>query len=84
MTKATIDALAILHGKVAEVLTDALDLEDCDGNAISPSPAIIAQATKFLKDNDITCDLNDSEDLQDLERILQEKRGKVIQIPIGG
>lgn len=84
MSKATVEILAELHSKVAEVLLDALDVKDDDEHAIPPSPAILAQATKFLKDNEITCDLNDSEDLQDLERILQEKRGKVIQIPIGG
>lgn len=59
--------LGALHTKVAEVLNEALDgqtleaVTDEEGNVIqeavkmAPSAAIIAAATKFLKDNNITC-----------------------------
>lgn len=62
--------LGLLHEKVAEVLSDALDGDELPGwvevlpesgeeivheaKRMAPSAAIIAAATKFLKDNNIT------------------------------
>lgn len=64
-------ALGALHVKVTEVLTEALDGDEIPGytevneatgevtevppRKLPPSAAIIAAATKFLKDNNITC-----------------------------
>jgi len=63
--------LGALHEKVTEVLTEALDGDTIPGyeevneatgeitkvpdRKLPPSAAIIAAATKFLKDNNITC-----------------------------
>lgn len=68
---ATEGALGALHIKVTEVLTEALDGDEIPGyeeenpatgevtivppRRLPPSAAIIAAATKFLKDNNITC-----------------------------
>jgi len=51
--KASIDALNELHAAVAKELKDNLD-----------DPKVLANAIKFLKDNDITADLmrDDSQD----------------------
>jgi hypothetical protein len=63
-------SLGLLHEKVTQVLSEALDgdelpgytEETADGETVEvpprrlpPSAAIIAAATKFLKDNNITC-----------------------------
>lgn len=40
----------------------------------TPSPAILTAATKFLKDNNITCAIEDSPELSEVEKSLAEKR----------
>ena len=40
------------------------------------SPALLTIAAKFLKDNDITCQIQDSKELSDLDRRLAEKRNR--------
>lgn len=48
------------------------------------SPALLTAITKFLKDNEITCAIEDSEEMTDLEQRLSDKRrrrvGNVIPI----
>lgn len=83
--------LGDLHTKVAEVLSIALDgeelpgytEEDEDGNEIvtppkrlTPSAAIIAAATKFLKDNNITAVASKDNALGELEKKLAERQQK--------
>jgi hypothetical protein len=55
MNKADEAALVSLHGKLAEVLKDALagDYRDDNGNAAPPPAAILNVARQFLKDNKI-------------------------------
>ena len=55
MSKAAkVDFLEQLHAAVARVLTDAMSGEiDEEGNERPPSPQMIAQAIKFLKDNGV-------------------------------
>lgn len=56
MNKADEKALAGLHGKLAEVLKDALDQDYIDpesGAKIPPPAAILNVARQFLKDNKI-------------------------------
>lgn len=83
---ATETKLGALHEKVAEVLIDALDGEELPGYAdpesgevfeakrIAPSAAIIAAATKFLKDNEITCVRDKGNALGELENKMEERR----------
>jgi hypothetical protein len=85
--------LGLLHEKVADVLMDALDGEEIPGytdytdegevrevipaKRMSPSAAIIAAATKFLKDNEITCapaQNNALDRLEEKAKALREKR----------
>lgn len=86
MSKASEDKLSILHGDVAEVLSTQImykekeTLFDIDGEEIdgeekfSASPALIATAIKFLKDNDITCDVEQEENLNKLKEVLANKQ----------
>lgn len=55
MSKASLESLNSLHGKVADVLAANLD-----------DPKILAHAIKFLKDNDITADILESESMMSL------------------
>lgn len=78
--------LGKLHEKVAEVLLDALDGELLPGygegdeavpeKRIPPSAAIIAAATKFLKDNEITCTPAENNALGELEARMAARRAK--------
>ncbi len=59
--KASMDILNDLHGQVAEQL--ATNLED---------PKILAMAVKFLKDNDVTADIIESESMMSLTASIQK------------
>lgn len=87
MSKASEDALGVLHAKVAEALTELLDAREEevitaeDGELIptgrtvpSVPPATLAVATKFLKDNNITCDISTNHGMQKLEELLARKQ----------
>lgn len=83
---ATEQRLGELHAKVAEVLSDALDGEELPAwtdpetgdvqpaKRLAPSAAIIAAATKFLKDNEITCDVSKNDALNSLEEKMAKRR----------
>lgn len=85
---ATEQRLGELHAKVAEVLSEALEGEELPGykdeetgeivppKKLAPSAAIIAAATKFLKDNEITCAASDSNALGVLEKKMEERRAR--------
>ena len=78
--------LGALHEKVADVLLTALDGELLPGygegddavpdKVIPPSAAIIAAATKFLKDNEITCTPAENNALGELEAKMAARRSK--------
>ncbi len=85
--KATETKLGILHGVVADVLTAQLEHKEAettfneDGEMVetgeqihTASPATIAAAIKFLKDNSITCDIETSENMNNLKDILSKKQ----------
>lgn len=87
MSKATEDALGALHGAVAEVLTEQIKHtteettfneegeEVATGEVIyDASPATIAAAIKFLKDNQITCDVEVDENMGNLKEALAKKQ----------
>ena len=67
--KASMDTLNSLHGQVASVLAANLD-----------DPKTLALAIKFLKDNDITADILESESMMSLsdsiKRIASEANDK--------
>jgi hypothetical protein len=69
MSKATEDQLNLLHGIVTQKLIDEISEEEC-------SPAMMAQAIKMLKDNDITTSIENNEGLSSLSDALREKRAK--------
>lgn len=60
MSKATEDKLAELHRKVADKLVKMVESPEA-------TPQDIAQAIKFLKDNNIAADLNHHDGLQELK-----------------
>jgi len=70
MTRASEKELGRLHSALAQVLIDNLETED------GPSPSMCSIATKFLKDNEITCSISDNEDMENLQTALKEKRAK--------
>ena len=82
MNKADQAELAGLHGTVARVLADQLSEtieieEDGETKVVhTAAPALIAQAIKFLKDNDITATVEDDDNLSELEDIIKRKREK--------
>jgi len=85
-------ALGALHTKVAEVLSTALDGEELPGytdedsgeevppKRLPPSAAILAVATKFLKDNQITCVPAKDNALGELEeKLARRKEAKTVK-----
>lgn len=80
------DLLGKLHEAVTGVLLQAMDGEVLPGytnpetgeeipeKKMLPSAAIIAAATKFLKDNEITCVPSGNSKLADLKQQLKERR----------
>lgn len=85
---ATEKRLGELHAKIAEVLIEALDGEVLPGytdpetgevfpdKRMLPSAAVIGAATKFLKDNEITCQPSESNALGELQRKMEARRAK--------
>lgn len=82
MSKAPESELSELHGTIAKVLRTQLEdtivvSEEGETKEIfTASPAVLAQAIKFLKDNNITASVEDDENLSDLEEALKAKREK--------
>lgn len=87
MSKANEQKLGDLHGAVATVLTAQILHEaeettfDDDGNEVgtgemryTAAPATIAAAIKFLKDNQITCDVETDENMNNLREALSKKQ----------
>lgn len=87
MSKASESKLSELHGVVAEVLTaqvGRLEEETTfneEGEQVSTgvmvhtaSPATLAAAIKFLKDNSITCDIETNENMNNLRETLAKKQ----------
>lgn len=85
--KATESALGELHGAVARVLTAQIEhvedetrinedgeLEHTGEQIHTASPATIAAAIKFLKDNQITCDVEQDENMSNLREALSKKQ----------
>lgn len=84
--KASEDRLSELHGAVATVLTTQVLHEEQEvkinaegelvptGNTVyTASPATLAAAIKFLKDNNITCDIETHKEMSQLRDKLKEK-----------
>ncbi len=89
MSKANESKLSDLHGAVAQVLTaqithteeetvfNAEGEEEATGEHIyTAPPATIAAAIKFLKDNQITCDIEQDENMGNLRDVLSKKQKK--------
>lgn len=87
MSKASESKLSALHGAVADVLTAQLlhtveeTTFDEDGNetgtgvqVYTAGPATVAAAIKFLKDNQITCDIEVDENMNNLRESLANKQ----------
>lgn len=72
-TKASLDELNGLHGLVAQTLAANLD-----------DPKILAHAIRFLKDNDITTDIVESETMMSLtesiKRIANESKSDAFSV----
>lgn len=87
MSKASETKLGALHGAIATVLTEQLlmteeetiinldgEIEGTGEQLYSCSPATIATAIKFLKDNAITCDITVDENMGNLAEALAKKQ----------
>lgn len=83
----TESALNKLHEKVSEVMYEQVKVKepkityDMDGEEVksdeeffSASPALLAVAAKFLKDNQITCDVSQDENMSNLKDVLEKKQ----------
>ena len=66
MSKATEDELAELHALVAKKLKEMVRNPEA-------SPQDIAQAIKFLKDNNVAADIGFSKPLKDLKEVVDVK-----------
>lgn len=87
---ATEGVLGSLHAKVARVMAKVLEKYERDLDAAAaaegisdateelllkePNPAMLSAIAKFLKDNDISADTGDLEDLNSIQHRLAEKR----------
>ena len=89
MSKASESMLAALHEAVATVLVEQVLHEeeetifDGEGEAVATglmvktaTPALLATAARFLKDNDITCDVEQDENMGSLREALGRKQKK--------
>jgi hypothetical protein len=87
--KASEKKLAALHNAVADILTEQVLHEeeetvfDGEGEAVgtgvmvkTATPALLATAARFLKDNDITCDADQDENMGGLRDALSRKQKK--------
>ena len=87
MSKATESKLNSLHGAVADVLVSQLsqemavtnfneegELVETGDTVRSASPATLAAAIKFLKDNHITADIETNDNLNKLRETLANKQ----------
>lgn len=87
MSRASEQKLASLHGAVAEVLTAQVKHQEAEtvfnehgdpvetGDMVyTASPATMATAIKFLKDNAITCDIEQDENMNNLRDTLAKKQ----------
>lgn len=87
MSKATETLLGDLHGAVARVLTDQVlvqeEIQELDADGVpqgtgemlyAASPATLATAIKFLKDNTITCDIKVDKNMGSLAEALGKKQ----------
>lgn len=92
--KATEAKLSSLHGALARVMTEqvltreAVTEFDVDGieqptgeTFFSASPALLATAAKFLKDNSITADIQADTNLGELEEALAKKQKRSRMTP---
>jgi hypothetical protein len=87
MSKATEAKLGALHGAVAQVLTAQIlhqreeTVFDSNGEEVGTGemiytapPATVAAAIKFLKDNQITCDVEVDTNMNNLREALANKQ----------
>lgn len=66
-------ALMLLHDHRGELPEPVVEfLEKCS----YASPALLTIAAKFLKDNDITCQVEDSKEMSDLDKRLAAKKAR--------
>ena len=93
---ATEAALALLHQKLAEVMTDQLGEKLCvnqdavDNEGAEPeymftaSPALLTVAARFVRENGVVMDIGDESDktskVKEQLRLLEAKRGKVVKL----
>ena len=74
--KATESKMNDLHGLLCEILIKQVGetVIDEDGTEICiVSPAILSIAAKFLKDNEITCDVRNDNNMNNLQKLLSKK-----------
>lgn len=95
MKRASESQLGDLHEVLAmvikEQITQTADFLNEDGELVesyTASPALLAVAAKFLKDNQITVSIEDDANLGEIENILakKEKKGrlKLASVSTGG
>jgi len=85
MTNVTDKELSGLHAALAMVIRTQVEEKACwkdeageDKETFTASPALLAVAAKFLKDNNISCSVEDDSNLGRLQDIIdkKQKRGR--------
>jgi reverse gyrase len=83
MSKATENDLASLHGVIARTLADVISEgssvvvgkgEDAVVEKVTASAAYIMAGITFLKNNNITADPGSNKELDDLQKVVAERR----------
>lgn len=64
-------ASELLDAYEDELPSDVIKFLQRVGNT---NPALLTAVSKFLKDNDITCVIEDNNDMTELQRLLQQKK----------
>lgn len=60
-----------------DAVNDFLDkIEKFLDTASEPNPALFQSVTKFLRDNSISADIEDNEEMSELQRVLQKKAAR--------
>lgn len=74
--KATDKSLGNLHAVLADVLAEQVaEYAEEDGEKVyTATPALLTVAARFLKDNDITCGIEDSSSMSDLKEELANRK----------
>lgn len=85
MSAASLESLKRIHAKLAEAIEDEIDFvqsakDNAESVPIKLEASFINAVSKFLKDNEITADVKDGDDLAALKRkMIELKSGALVK-----